>query len=290
MSLSKSLVSFPSGSLCAAVALACSLAACGGGGGSTDAGHQPERGAVSRSSDAAVSQQHQPNQSLAAGHGLAADHPPGGTPSQDVAGAVTDAFQALIGHALSESLDEMDDHRFVGGQVIDPFGRTHTAGQWLQHVQQNCPGTAAAGFEAQQVSMAHIGCLAGTYVGRDPDTDQACRVTLAQDGSVSVLHQGSDRPLMRLSADNARYSYGETVLGGPDLQQLILSGRQEQSRPDRRTALELEMGHGMLLGRTVRVLNILYDDTDLTGYRPVVEGVDHDFACMLMVDIGQPAR
>ncbi|MDO4683192.1 MAG: hypothetical protein Q4B17_10465 [Lautropia sp.] len=293
MSISKSLVSFPSASLCAAVALACSLTACGGGGGgNADGSHQPDDDDVSHAADASVGQARQPHQPSAAQDGRADVQPLGGMPSEEELGAFEDALLGILDNALTEFLNESEDYRFVGGQVIDPLGKTHTAEQWLRHVQQNCPRTAAGGERAnyQPVSMAHIGCLAGTYIGQDAETEQACRVTLAPDGSVTLLHNGADRLLMRLSPDNARYLHGGSRFAGPDVQEIVLSGKLRQIQPDRQVMVDFGVVSGSKAGKTLRMLNIAHDDSDLTRYRPVVEGESSQSGCMLMVDIGKAAR
>lgn len=277
MSIPTSLVSFPSASLCAAVALACSLAACGGGGGGTDTHHHADGGAVSRSADASVNQAHSLDQPSVAQDGQV-DVPP-----------LDGELQEILDNALNEWLNGGEYDRFVGGQVIDPLGKTYTAEQWLRHVQQTCPRTtdAGEGRNHQPVSLAHIGCLAGTYIGQDADTEQACRVTLAPDGSVTLLHNGADRLLMRLSPGNARYSHGDSWLAGPDVQELVLSGKRLQSQPDRQVMVDFEVVSGSWAGRTVRMLDIVHEDSDLTRYRPVVEGERSDSVCMLMLDIGK---
>lgn len=280
MSIPTPLVSFPSASLCAAVALACSLAACGGGGGdNTDGNPHAQGAAVSRSSDTST---HHPDPSSTAGQGHEGTDPQDSLSDEDI-------LRAMGYTTLTELLDDAARHRFTGGQVIDPSGQTYTAGQWMQRLQQSCPRPVSQDGRWTSALPAHIGCLAGTYIGLDPETSQTCRVTLAEDGAVTFLYNGADRPLMRLSADNAQYWYGPSLIGGPDVQALSLTAEARQIQPERTATVQFQMLHGVLAGRAVRMLDISHEDSDLTLYRPVVEGETSDSSCMLFHDISKVA-
>lgn len=272
MSMLKSASRFPYASLCAAVVLACSLAACGGGGGGSsgnDGGAgSGSRSGIGRSTDASISRE-QSNHELS----LAKE--------DDFSG-----FDALVIDVLSNAFRD----RFVGGQVIDPAGKVHTATQWMQHIQQHCPKSGSEGGAADHDASVSMGCLAGTYIGKLPDTEQQCRVTLAQDGSVTLVHNGVNRFLLRLTPDNARYYHGDSLFyderGDERGDELELRGKENKLRPERQASVSLQMIHQVIDGRAFRVLNIGYEDRDLGPYLPAVDGVgpDYTYPCVLLHD------
>lgn len=296
MSMLKSASRFPYASLCAAVALACSLVACGGGGSNSNGNSSPGADGggnsdIRRSPDASNSRGQQHQSSSEDERRVAGDMRNGLLTEEAIEG-VQEGLRMLIRDAFQESLDEFGDYRFTGGQVIDPAGKVHTANQWMQHVRQSCPRTAFGENGKKLTSLAPVACLAGTYIGQYPDTRQSCRVTLAQDGTVTVLHNGADRLLLRLSTANAEYGHGESAYLGAGFQQLILSGEEKQLRPSRTATAEFEMMDGVLGGRTVRMLGVSYEDSDLGPYLPAIDedGPENEYPCMLFFDVSNPTR
>lgn len=268
MSKLKSASCFPYASLCAAVALACSLAACGGGGGSSsgtgDEAGSGARNGIGLSTDAPVSREEKPHE------------PSVVTPEDD-----TD-FDATFIRVLNAT----GSYNFFGGDVTDPAGERYLGDDWFQRASQSCPKGTASGTDMNRVLPASISCLAGTYFGHLLDYSHLCRVTLAQDGSVFIQHKGTDRFLLRLTPDNARYSRGEGIFLGPGFHSLNLSGKEKQLRPERRASVSFGLGHGIVSGTTRGVLAVNYEDSDIGPFRSSIEGegVSNQYTCIVYLE------
>lgn len=264
MSMLKSASHFPYASLCAAVALACSLVACGGGGGGSPAGTDGgDSSGISRSpSSSANDEQKQ----------VASDHTPDTVPSS------TDSSAENVSPE-SQSL------HYGEGRVIDTQGKVYTGEQWFKHLQQHCARESSGKSINGEDPMPSIRCFAGTYMGLGLETSLECRVTLAEDGSVSFLFNGADRKLMNLSADNSTYRFvskwdshgGETAFK-------IYGKGDPASSSGRKT--DFALGH--LSGRaqaihnvSVDMLSIYYEDSDIDVYQGALGTKVSDTTCLI---------